>query len=496
MDPVRNKKSEIFADSPEASRISNGMDLHRIYKNFFIASVSRLFTAVVGLIIIGFLTRHLGQIGYGIYETILSYLFIFTILADFGLHIVHVREISRHPEKEEFISGNIFTLRFISLILVIILAVIVGSFLPYSAETKTGILIATIFVLFSSLSQILSGIFQKYHTFYLVSFSDILTRLIQLGLVFYAIKAGFGLLAFVWILSITSGLQFAIVFFLSRRFIKFPFTFDFSYAREVLKVSLPVAASILFTAIYIRTDALMLSLMKPASDVGIYRLAAKLLETIVFFPALLVELTMPSFSSFAFEARHVFKIIFIKIFNILFILAVPVVVFLTVLSHSIVLILGGQEFLSSALPLKILAFVVGLVFLNNLGGRALIALELQRTGMWIYISGAVLNIVANLLVIPKYSYIGASFTTLITEIVVTIMMFLIIYQKTGFTAEMKRIYKPILAGLIMALVIYKFKEFNILVPFFLGLAVYSLVLYFIGGFTKKNIEEILNFKGV
>ena len=472
------------------------MDLHRIYKNFFIASVSRLFTAVVGLIIIGFLTRHLGQTGYGVYETILSYLFIFTILADFGLHIVHVREISRHPEKEEFISGNIFTLRLISLILVIVLAVIVGSFLPYSAETKTGILVATIFVFFSSLSQILSGIFQKYHTFYLVSFSDVLTRLIQLGLVFYAIKADLGLLAFIWILSVTAGTQFAIIFFLSRRFIKFHFTFDFSYAREILKVSLPVAASILFTAIYIRTDALMLSLMKPASDVGIYRLAAKILETIVFFPALLVELTMPSFSSFAFEARHIFKSIFRKTFNILFILAVPIVIFLIVLARPIILILGGEGFLSSVLPLQILAFVVGLVFLNNLGGKALIALELQKAGMWVYISGAVLNILANLLVIPRYSYIGASFTTLMTEVVVTILMFLILYQKTGFTAEMKRVYKPILAGLIMTLVIYKFKEFNILVPLFLGSVAYFLALYFVGGFTRKNIEEILDFKRV
>lgn len=467
------------------------MDLHRIYKNFFIASVSRFITAAAGLAIIGFLTRHLGQTGYGAYETILSYLFIFTVLADFGLHIIHVREISRYPEKEEFISGNIFTLRLLSLILVMALAVIVGLFLPYPEEIKAGILIATIFVLFSSLSQILAGIFQKYQTFYFVSFSDILTRLIQLGLVFYAVKEGFGLLTFVWILSLTAGIQFMIIFFLSRRFVKFPLILDFSYAKGILKVSLPVAASILFTAIYIRTDALMLSLMKPPADVGIYRLAAKVLETIVFFPALLIELTMPSFSSFALGARHLFKKIFRKTFNVLFILAVPAVVYLVILSQSIVLILGGREFLNSALPLEILAFVVGLVFLNNLGGKGLIALELQKAGMWIYLSGAGLNIFLNLLVIPRYSYIGASFTTLVTEIAVTIMMFSILYKKTGFIPKMKRVYKPIFAGLAMAIVIYQFKGFNILVPFSLGLITYFSALYSIGGFTKSNVKEVL-----
>lgn len=416
------------------------MNFSSIYKNFFIASISRFITALIGLVIIGFLTRHLGQAGYGAYETALSYLFIFTILADFGLHIIHVREISRHPEKEEFISGNIFTLRFILLVLVVILAVIIGFFLPYPQETKTGILIATIFVLFSSLSQILAGIFQKYHTFYLVSFSDIISRLIQLGLVFWAINLGLGFLAFIWILSITSGLQFGIIFFLSRRFIKFPLTLDFSYAKDILRISLPVAASILFTAIYIRTDALMLSLMKPQADVGIYRLAAKILETIVFFPALLVELTMPSFSHLALNSKDLFRQIFRRTFNILFLMAIPTVIILFFFAKPIILILGGEAFIPSVLPLKIMALVIGMVFLNNLGGKALIALELQKAGMWIYVSGAVLNIFSNLLVIPKFSYIGASFTTLMTEILVTIMMFSVLYKKTGFSPDIKRIF--------------------------------------------------------
>lgn len=467
------------------------MDLKKIYQNFLIASISRAITAVIGLIIIGFLTRHLGQAGYGAYETILAYLFIFTVLADFGLHIIHVREISRNPEKERFISGNIFTLRLLSLVLVIASAVVISLFLPYSSEVKGGILVATIFVFFSSLSQILSGIFQKYNAFYFVSFSDILSRLIQLGLIIYAINSGLGLLTFIWILSLTAGLQFGIIFFISRRFIDFPLVLDFSYAKKILKFSLPVALSILFTAIYIRTDTLMLSLMKSQADVGIYRLAAKLLETIVFFPALLVELAMPSFSKFAFDIGNTFKNIFNKIFNSLLILAVPAVVYLVILPKSIVLILGGNQFLDSALPLQILAFVVGLVFLNNLIGKALISLELQRTGMWIYLSGAILNIGANFLAIPRYSYIGASFTTLITEILVTLMMFSVLYKKTGFSPEIKKIAKPALSGLAMILVVYWLRGSNILIPFFSGLTIYFSALYLLKGFTKEELKEIL-----
>lgn len=415
------------------------MNLSKLYQNFFIAAFSRLLTAFIGLVIIGVLTRQLGQTGYGAYETALSYLFIFTVLADFGLHVVHVREISRlpaialaeagHGEKEAFISGNIFTLRLVLVVSTVLLAVLTSFFLPYPAEVKYGIVVASAFVVFSSLSQILAGIFQKHENFYLVSISDLVSRLVQLVLVLWAAKNNQGMASFLAILSLSAGLQFGIILSLSRRFVDFSLGLDWAYAKKILKTSLPIALSILFTAIYIRTDALMLSLMKPAADVGIYRLPAKLLETLVFFPALLVELAMPSFSYLAFKTKELFSAAYRKIFNILLAIAVPTVVLLYLFAEEAVVILGGSEFAASAAPLKILSLVIGLVFLNNLNGKVLITLDLQKKGVVVYLSGAILNIVLNFIFIPRYSYIGASLTTLATEVVVTVWMFYILIKE-------------------------------------------------------------------
>lgn len=379
--------------------------------------------------IIGVLTRELGQTGYGAYETVLSYLFIFTVLADFGLHVVHVREISRHGDEERFISGSIFTLRLVLVLLTALFAVLVSFFLPYSDEVKNGIIIASAFVVFSSLSQILAGIFQKHDNFYLVSISDLASRLVQMFLVFWAAKNNYGISSFLAVLSLSAGLQFGIIFALSRRLVNFPLGIDWSYAKKILKSSWPVALSILFTAIYIRTDALMLSLMKPAADVGIYRLPAKLLETLVFFPALLVELAMPSFSYLAFKAKEQFYAAYQKIFNVLLIIAIPVVTLLYFFAERVVVILGGSEFAASAAPLRVLSLVIGLVFLNNLNGKVLITLDLQKKGVVVYLFGAALNIALNLIFIPRYSYMGAAWTTLVTEIVVTAWMFGILFRE-------------------------------------------------------------------
>lgn len=468
------------------------MSLRAVYQNFFIASASRLITAVIGLVIIGILTRHLGQSGYGAYETILSYLFIFTVLADLGLHIIHVREISREPENEKFISGNIFTLRLASVISVAALAGFVGIFLPYPQEIKSGIFIAALFVIFSSLSQILAGIFQKYNTFYLVSASDFLTRVVQLALVWLAARNGLGLLSFTAILSLTAASQFFLIFYLSRKHIRFSLVLNFPYVKKILKSSLPIAFSILFTAIYIRTDALMLSLMKSTADVGIYRLPAKLLETIVFFPALLVELSMPSFSYLAIRTKDLFTQNFKKIFNFLVMSAAPVVVYLVILPERVVLLLGGQDFLASALPLRILALIIGLVFLNNLSGKILITLDLQKSGMWIYFSGAILNVFLNFIFIPKYSYLGAAWTTFLTEILVTIMLFSILYRKTSLRADFGVLPKVLAAGAVMGAVVFQLKESLFLIPPLAGGAAYLLILFALKGFTKDDLKKLIS----
>jgi len=115
--------------------------------------------------------------------------------------------------------------------------------------------------------------------------------------------------------------------------------------------------------------------------------------------------------------------------------------------------------------------------------------------MWIYITGALFNVISNIIVIPKYGYIGASFTTLITETIVIFLIFWLIYKKTQYEIEFSVFKKSIVAGIIMALVIYNLKSLNILIPGIIGLLVYFPILYFIKGFTKNDLKDLIPKRG-
>lgn len=465
------------------------MDINKVSVNLGIAMFSRLITAFLAVVIVGLMTRYLGSSGYGEYTTIMAFLFMFSILSDFGLYTIMTREISYEGARESYVASNIFTLRFVLVAVLVILAILISRFLPYSASVKTGIIIAGLFTVFSSLSQILGSVYQKYLRFYYISISDIFTRFIQLAIVYFAVTRGLGFLVFIWAVVISSGIHFFIIFLISQRYIKIKPRINFSFWKKILKIALPVAASIIFTLVYFRLDTVMLSLMKPAADVGIYGVSVKVLEFAIFFPAMYVGLIMPLLSRFAKSDKESFSRVFKKTYDYLAILMVPLVVYLFILSESIVKIIGGNEFLISSQPLKFLALAVGFIFFGSLGGQSIVALNLQRFGMWAYLSGAVLNFSTNLIFIPIFSFNGAAATTLLTEFLVVFILFYIIKKKAGYQAKFKVIKRTLITGLIMALVIYPIRGQNIIFPLILGAMVYWPLLYLFKGYSKEDVKE-------
>lgn len=102
--------------------------------------------------------------------------------------------------------------------------------------------------------------------------------------------------------------------------------------------------------------------------------------------------------------------------------AVPIAILTTVLAHDIVSLLFGLEYLASVAPLSLLIWSVVTVFANAPFAYLMLArLEDSRyliaTG-----SGALINIVANLALIPSLGMIGAALATLMAELLVLVMV--------------------------------------------------------------------------
>ncbi len=460
--------------------------------NMIVALLSRLAVGGISLVITAILTRSLGPINYGYYNALLAYLFLFATLADFGLYTILIKELGQAQQDEGTIVSELFTLRLVIVVGAAILANILGLWLPYPHEVRIALLFASFYLVSSSMVQILNGVFQKHLRLTSLAISDVVARVVQLALLVVFLYLGINLITFVIIMVLSEILRFILVMIFARPLVNIKLSFNFKYWKRILKTAFPIATSLIFVLLYFKLDTFILSLMKSAHDVGVYSVGYKVLEAIIFLPATYIGLVMPLLSRYAFRDKRLFKAVFERAFKILAIFAMPAGIYLYILAPYVVRIIGGVEFGQSAEVLSILSLAIVAIFFGNLGGNAVIALDLQRKSLWIYFCGAILNIIANLILIPRFSYIATSWTTVMTELFVTFSLFFLVRQSVEFGKYIGTILKLLLAGFIMfALVSYASQS---LILACLTTLIYFPLLYVLRIFTKDDLKDILNFK--
>ncbi len=463
----------------------------KIAYNTFISAGARIVGLAISLTTIGFVTRYLGQDGFGQYATILAFLYIFSILADLGLYLISLREISRPGADEKKIISNAFTLRFTAGLVVFALAPLISLLMPYPSQFKTGVLIGAVGFWAMSNYQLLIGVFQKYLQMTKVALGELLGRIAQIALVVFFVWQDAGFLAIVGALTGGALTSYFVIFYSAKKYVDFSFRFDFSFWKSFLKKSFPLAVAAVLTMVYFRIDTIMLSLMKGAADTGVYGLAYKILESLLFFPAMFVGLVMPLLSKYAFSDRKEFINIFQNTLNVLLIIIIPMIVAVFFLSPEIISLIAGSEFLPSAGVLNILIIATAIIFLAILFQNMIISLEKQKSLTYIYGIGAIINLGANFYFIPKYSYSGAAATTVLTEAIVTLLMVALLYRLLGRLPLSFSLFKYLLAGLVMALVFYFLSPLNWIVLAFLAAMAYFVFLYLIGGISNKQILSLV-----
>lgn len=468
----------------------------KVAYNVLASSASKILSTILALVAIGFITRYLGKEGFGNYATVLAFLAFFMAVSDLGLYSISTREISREGADEEKIMGNVFTLRIIASLFVLFLSPIIVLFFDYPAEVKIGIVIVASAFLFSSSYQVLNGVFQKNLAMDKVAFTELAGKIIQVAIVIAAVKLK---LSFAWIISallVNMTANFIVVFFWSRKFLRFKLHFDFPYWKKFLKESLPMGIAAVITFAYFKMDTILLSVMKSSADVGIYNVAYKVLENITFFPAMIIGLILPIMSKNIFTNREEFVNVSNKTFKVFVLLVVPLIIGVLFLSGGIIGIIGGAGFSESAGILRILVFALALIFFGQFFNSILIVGNLQKKLMSALGLAAIINITLNLIFIPKFSYLASAYISVATELTVVALTFYLTAKHINYFPRVEKIAGILASGAIMAAFLYVFRGHNFFVAALGSAAVYFASLWIFDAVKTGEILSLISKKGV
>jgi O-antigen/teichoic acid export membrane protein len=463
----------------------------KIAYNVVASSLAKVASTATALVGIGLITRYLGQGGFGMYATALAFLSFFSALGDWGIYQTTTREISRPFANEKKILANAIGIRLFLSAGILMLAPFFVTLLPYPRELKIAIIIIAISYVFSSLYQVLIGVFQKYLHMDWVAGAELCGKIIQVGLIAFGAKQHWSFLMIASTVLVNMLVSFILVLWLSRKFIKFRPSFDFTFWKKFLRQSIPIGLSVAIIFIYFKADTILLSLLRSPQEVGIYSAAFKVIENVSFFPAMIVGLTMPILSYNVFKNSTKFRQVVNKNFKVFVILILPLIVGTLFLADEIINFIAGANFAPSANVLRIIIFSLGFIFFGQLFNSILIVAKLQKQMFWALSFCATFNIVSNLIFIPHFSYYATAVNSVLTELLVVLLTGYIIYKQLNFFPQLEGVLKALFASGGMALFLYFFRFLSFPWLLVLSPTIYFLSLILLGAISKEEIMELI-----
>ncbi|MEI7619980.1 MAG: flippase [Candidatus Falkowbacteria bacterium] len=470
----------------------------KVAQNTFIQIFGKIISTILGLLALAVMTRYLGAAGFGEYTTIFTFISFFAIISDLGLTLVTVQMISDPNADEGKILNNLLALRLLSALIFLGLGPIIVLFFPYEQSIKLGVLITAISFLFVALNQIMTGIFQKRLTMNKSVWAEVISRVaLLIGIVLIAYFKG-SLMAILWASVLSSAISFGIQFYFSREFISLKLEYDKKVWGEIIRKSWPLAITIAFNLIYLKADTLILSLMKSPTEVGIYGSVYKIIDVLVTVPFMFAGVVLPILTADWLKKNNErFQKVWQRSLDFMILMAFPLIIGTQFVAKDIMVLIAGPEFAEAGPILQILILAAAIIFISCIFSHVIIAVNKQKKIIGAYIFTSITALAGYLIFIPKYSYLGAAWTTIYSELV--ILLFAAYYAKkyTAVSLNLKIVWKALLASLIMGVAMYLLpgsfytNKLGLLVIITIAAVTYGLALLVLKAINKDDLKLIL-----
>lgn len=475
---------------------------YSILSNTLVASAGRVINIILGIVIVAAVSRYLGAAQYGRYSLLLAYGSLWQIAADFGLYLALTRDIARYPDRQQKILSLITAVRLALLITMFGTAGVIVFYLPGYRALLPAFAIVALGLVFQSFSQLLMGVYQAHGVIWRATAGDLLGRVVQLIGVFLfplAVFYNFQLQTAHYQLlymaaTFTAGLAVAYFFHavLVPAVQPWRVALNWRQLKRIVINAWPLAGMLVLNVIYFRIDIVMLAYWRPEAEVGWYGLAYRIVESLLFFPAMFGGLLLPNVSALISRNAGRAKALLEQSLRFVAVAAAFTGVALVMLARPTVEFLSGEQFEPAASLLQVLAGALVIMFFGNVFGFALVALNKQKQLLILYALLAGGNVVSNALLIPVYGALAAAWTTVATEAVAAgaaaILVWWVLPYRLTATVVMQVI---ILAAATALFALVEPAQWHVLVRFVLAAIFYGAGCVLLGLIRSSHIGLLL-----
>lgn len=463
----------------------------RIAKNTLSLTAGELVSKAFLFFLTVLIARYLGSSELGKYSFAFSFTVLFYVLADLGLNKLALRNLPRDKSQLGNYLYNILAMKVVLSIITFLAIFFSINLTNQPQEVKVLVYLAGLYMIISeSIATLFRNVFVSFERASFEAFVTIIEKFIILILGYLALVKSYGLF-WLFIAFLTGGIIRAllgiIIIFLKFRpkFRIIPKSF-----LPLIKKAFPFCLTYLLATIYIKIDITMLSLMQGDAAVGFYTAAANIIFALVIIPAVFMRAVFPNMSRFYVTD----KISFVKSCKLslkyLIIVGLPIIFGGIALAKPIIILVYTERFLSSVVAFQILLIFLFLYFMKWALNIALYAANLEKQVALSYLFGLIVNIGLNFILIPKYSYVGAGITTIITEILVVVLIYYWFIKRISKLPIKKYFIKPMTSAMIMGYMVYNLQTYSLFLIVPLGAICYVIILLVTKGLNDRDIRLI------
>jgi O-antigen/teichoic acid export membrane protein len=398
------------------------------------------------------LARKLGVENFGIFSSTLSIVNIFSLFAGFGIAQVWLKLFGEEGiNAVRWIKPSLYFV-LMSVIGVSILLILWSIYGPHSKEITKILLIFLFFLYGNTIVQLVISKLQleeKYSKLAMWQIIPNILRLVVLIVCFYLFSMTLEVIdiayiyAGVGILISLFGLYQLTFMSESKLELKGHFTQkvknkEIPTVKDIISHSWAFGMATLFAFVYIQSDIILVKYISGNVEAGYYNVAFIIITTILIFPSVLYsKFLMPKFHRWANHDKDKFYYIYKKGNIIMLISGTIIMLCILLLSQWGIKILFGSEYNQSVVLLNILSVALPIYFVAYSVGATLVTKNNMKIKVQMMGIVAFINIILNLLLIPSYGAKGAATATVISNIILLYLYYMIANKKIFNNKEHK-----------------------------------------------------------
>jgi O-antigen/teichoic acid export membrane protein len=422
---------------------------HRVVASVLSGGGSLAIVGIIALVIVRVSTSSLGLSRYGLFVTAITYVSTVVLLTDLGVSGLTGREIAKDPSNAEDILGQNLGLRLTLSVLLMPVIILIGIVVYHDkgAIIWWAIAALSLSIPFQALRTVSFGFYLAGIRNYYDSALSIAQQLLYLIGAVIALKSHLGIIGFAGAYSFSTVVAGIVAYFLTRREMKYVPRFNPRRWRELISQSIAIGLIQIVNRVYLNADTLILSVLSSASSVGIYGVACTIIALLSAIPGLIMTSLLPLI---AVARSEELEGLIRRAAAFLAFLGVLVATGTYLFAPAVVLLIAGPRFLGAVTPVRVLGISLVFTYITFVLGYSAFACNRHHKMIVVNIFGLLLNIVTNILVIPKFHYDGAAWATVFSEFALLIGVSVLFRREVKIkTSVFASLVKPLGVGLVI-----------------------------------------------